>query len=85
MHIHAISHAPPPMQCNHRSWADFFLDIYLTEGLAAPMSRAMVFFAFPVFVTSVIALKGILLFKRGTIANKDVSLGGGGIANRDLN
>ena len=67
---------PPSVQCNHRSWADFFLDIYLTEGLAAPMSRAMVYFAFPVFVTSVIALKGIILFKRGTIADKDVSWGG---------
>ena len=59
--------------CNHRSWADFFVDIFLTEGLAAPMSRTMVFFAFPVFITSVNILKGIILFKRGSIADKDVS------------
>jgi hypothetical protein len=26
-------------QCNHRSWTDFFLDAYLTEGNAALMSR----------------------------------------------
>ena len=45
----------------------------LTEGLAAPMSRTMVFFAFPVFITSVNILRGIILFKRGTIADKDVS------------
>lgn len=25
--------------CNHRSWADFFVDVHLTQGLAAPMSR----------------------------------------------
>lgn len=56
--------------CNHRSWADFFLDIYLTEGYAAPMSRALVFFAFPFFMVSVVILKGIILFKRGTVVDK---------------
>lgn len=33
----------------------------------------MVFFAFPVFMSICIVLKGILLFKRGTIADKVVS------------
>jgi len=56
--------------CNHRSWADFFIDCYLTEGRAALMSRWLVYFVFPVFCTSVILLKGIILFKRGSIADK---------------
>ena len=30
--------------CNQRSWADFFIDVDLTQGLAAPMSRALVFY-----------------------------------------
>jgi len=57
--------------CNHRSWADFFLDVYLTEGNSALMSRMMVAVAFPIFITSVAILKGIVLFKRGTIADKE--------------
>ncbi|GIM16764.1 hypothetical protein Vretimale_19357, partial [Volvox reticuliferus] len=57
--------------CNHRSWADFFIDTYLTEGRAALMSRWLVYFVFPVFCTSVIILRGIVLFKRGHIANKE--------------
>ncbi|GLC40248.1 hypothetical protein PLESTB_001309300 [Pleodorina starrii] len=57
--------------CNHRSWADFFIDTYLTEGRAALMSRWLVYFVFPVFCTSVIILRGIVLFKRGTIADKE--------------
>uniref|UniRef100_A0A7R9VG05 Phospholipid/glycerol acyltransferase domain-containing protein n=1 Tax=Chlamydomonas euryale TaxID=1486919 RepID=A0A7R9VG05_9CHLO len=56
--------------CNHRSWADFFVDIYLTEGLAQPMARTMVYIAFPMFMTSVFFLKGVVLFKRGAIADK---------------
>ncbi|EFJ51113.1 hypothetical protein VOLCADRAFT_120491 [Volvox carteri f. nagariensis] len=59
--------------CNHRSWADFFIDTYLTEGRAALMSRWMVFFAFPVFCTSVLILRGIVLFKRGHIADKETA------------
>ncbi|PNW70905.1 hypothetical protein CHLRE_17g738350v5 [Chlamydomonas reinhardtii] len=57
--------------CNHRSWADFFIDAYLTEGRAALMSRWLVYFVFPVFCTSCMILKGIVLFKRGTIADKE--------------
>ncbi|GIM16765.1 hypothetical protein Vretimale_19357 [Volvox reticuliferus] len=62
--------------CNHRSWADFFIDTYLTEGRAALMSRWLVYFVFPVFCTSVIILRGIVLFKRGHIANKEDNIGG---------
>ncbi|GFR47784.1 hypothetical protein Agub_g9553, partial [Astrephomene gubernaculifera] len=57
--------------CNHRSWADFFIDAYLTEGRAALMSRWLVYFVFPVFCTSCLILRGIVLFKRGTIADKE--------------
>ena len=32
-----------------------------------------VFFAFPVMITSLSIIKGIILFKRGSIVNKDVS------------
>lgn len=78
--------APPrsPPQANHRSWADFFLDIYLTQGRAALMSRWMVFMAFPVFCSAVMILRGILFFKRGTIMDKEVGgaagMGGSGCA-----
>jgi hypothetical protein len=36
------AHSPrlrPGLQSNHRSWADFFIDAYLSEGRAALMSR----------------------------------------------
>ncbi len=66
---HSLS---PHAQCNHRSWADFFVDLYITQGLAAPMARTMVFFAFPIFMPAVIVLKGIIFFKRGAIADKVV-------------
>lgn len=56
--------------CNHRSWADFFIDAYLTEGRASMMSRWMVFFAFPVFMCSSVAVRAIVLFKRGAVGNK---------------
>jgi len=57
--------------CNHRSWTDFFLDAYLTEGNAALMSRWLVFAVFPVFMVAVIVLRGVILFKRGTILDKE--------------
>lgn len=34
--------------------------------------RWMVYFVFPIFMTSVIILRGIVLFKRGKIADKQV-------------
>ena len=30
---------PPSPQCNHRSWADFFTDMYITGSRAVPLSR----------------------------------------------
>lgn len=45
----------------------------LCFALRMLVPRTMVFFAFPVFMSICIVLKGILLFKRGTIADKVVS------------
>lgn len=61
---------PVAYLCNHRSWADFFIDIYLTQGNASLLSRWLVFWVFPVFMTSARILCGILLFKRGHIVDK---------------
>lgn len=33
--------ATPALQCNHRSWADFMVDQYATEGRSAFMSRCV--------------------------------------------
>ncbi|KAF5838861.1 hypothetical protein DUNSADRAFT_2030 [Dunaliella salina] len=57
--------------CNHRSWTDFFLDAYLTEGNGSLMSRWLVFAVFPVFMVAVIVLRGVILFKRGTVLDKE--------------
>eukprot|EP00884_Botryococcus_braunii_P004043 jgi/Botrbrau1/1363/Bobra.0063s0072.1 len=50
---------------NHRSWADFFLDVVATEGRAQMLSRMMVAYAFPAFMYGVDLMKGVILFKRG--------------------
>ncbi|KAJ9516830.1 hypothetical protein QJQ45_027249 [Haematococcus lacustris] len=65
---------PAVYLCNHRSWADFFLDTLLTEGSAALMSRWLVYYVFPIFMTSCMVLRGVILFKRGSIADKQVTL-----------
>lgn len=57
--------------CNHRSWADFIVDQYTTQGRSMFMSRWAVFFVFPVFLTASKVMGGLLLFKRGTVKNKD--------------
>ena len=31
-----------PMQCNHRSWADFFVDVLTTQGDSQMLSRCYV-------------------------------------------
>lgn len=56
---------------NHRSWADFFMDAYLCEGRAALMSRLAVFWAFPAFMSAVMSMRGVLLFRRTTIRDKE--------------
>lgn len=55
---------------NHRSWADFFLDVYTTEGRSALLSRWAVFGTFPIFLTSALILKGIIFFKRNVAIDK---------------
>ena len=57
--------------CNHRSWADFFLDKYATEAEAAPLSRWAVFYCFPVFLTSALWMRHIIFFKRVRVADKE--------------
>mmetsp|Transcript_5135 Transcript_5135/g.9340 ORF Transcript_5135/g.9340 Transcript_5135/m.9340 type:complete len:336 (-) Transcript_5135:291-1298(-) len=56
---------------NHRSWADFFVDLYLLGGRGVIMSRMAVFFAFPLFMAPVIVLKAILLFRRDIVRDKE--------------
>jgi 1-acyl-sn-glycerol-3-phosphate acyltransferase len=54
---------------NHRSWADFFLDLYVTEGKAGFLSRWAVFPVFPVFLASALLLKSVKFFKRGRMSD----------------
>lgn len=56
---------------NHRCWSDFFLDVYMTEGRAAVLSRWAVFPVFPVFLTSALCLKGIIFFARNKVVDKN--------------
>lgn len=49
---------------NHRSWGDFFVDMYVTGCRGVPLSRRAVGAAFPAFTTSLMALRSILLFNR---------------------
>ncbi|KAI8462892.1 MAG: hypothetical protein J3K34DRAFT_527421 [Monoraphidium minutum] len=56
---------------NHRSWADFFVDAYLAGGRAQMLSRMMVLYAFPMFMLPVMCLRGCIVFKRGSIADKE--------------
>lgn len=69
---------PPPslthsyLQCNHRSWADFFLDLLVLEARALTLSRLLVLFVFPTTLLSGYALRAVIFFKRGRIADKEV-------------
>lgn len=56
---------------NHRSWTDFFFDIYITEGRAATLSRWAVFAVFPVFLSSAYVLKSIKFFNRNQVKDKE--------------
>ncbi|KAK9835903.1 hypothetical protein WJX74_010643 [Apatococcus lobatus] len=56
---------------NHRCWADFFIDVVLSEGNAQMLSRMAVYYVFPMFMISVRAAKGVILFKRGRQHDKD--------------
>lgn len=56
--------------CNHRSWADFMVDQYVTEGRTLFMSRWAVAYVFPLFMIPMWLVRAVLLFKRGSIADK---------------
>lgn len=59
------------MQCNHRSWADFMVDQYVTEGRSLFLSRWAVMFVFPLFMFAIRAVRAVILFKRGKIPDKE--------------
>lgn len=63
--------ASPP-QANHRSWGDFFVDMYVTGCRGVPLSRRAVGAAFPAFTTSLMALRSILLFNRLGVKDTEV-------------
>ena len=50
--------------CNHRAWADFFVDMYLTEGRAFILSRYLVVYVFPLFAVPAMAVGAVFAFKR---------------------
>lgn len=56
---------------NHRSWADFFLDVIMTDGRAQMLSRMAVLMVFPAFMLPVCVIKSVILFNRGQRIDKD--------------
>ncbi|KAL4523122.1 hypothetical protein Ndes2526A_g07830 [Nannochloris sp. 'desiccata'] len=55
--------------CNHRSWADFLVDQYVTEGRTLFVGRWAVAAAFPLVMIPLRAIRCAILFKRGHIAD----------------
>lgn len=53
-------------QCNHREWADFFVDLYVTEGRSGFLSRLMVLIVFPVFGIYGVLSKTAVFFRRNS-------------------
>lgn len=47
------------------------VDQYVTEGRAMFMSRLAVIWVFPLFMMGIAAIRSVILFKRGSIADKD--------------
>lgn len=56
---------------NHRSWGDFIVDQYVTEGRSLFMSRLAVLLVFPTFMGALKVLRSVITFKRGAIADKE--------------
>lgn len=56
---------------NHRSWADFFVDAYLTEGRGQMMSRMAVGVVFPMFMLPVTMVRGCICFRRDRVKDKE--------------
>lgn len=55
--------------CNHRCWADFFLDILVTEGRACALSRRAVFLAFPLLMVPAYLAGGVASFSRNRVGS----------------
>ena len=65
---------PNFMQSNHRSWADFYLDVVATDGNAQMLSRMAVALVFPMFMGAVCVIRSVILFQRGRKHDKEVRL-----------
>lgn len=61
-------------QSNHRSWADFYLDVVATDGNAQMLSRMAVALVFPMFMGAVCIIRSVILFQRGRKHDKEVCL-----------
>eukprot|EP00803_Ostreobium_quekettii_P007666 evm.model.scf_3947.1 EVM.evm.TU.scf_3947.1 scf_3947:614-6150(+) len=57
--------------CNHRSWADFFMDVIHTGGRAAALGRRMVLVAFPSFMSPAWVMEAIFFFNRNDVKDKE--------------
>jgi len=57
--------------CNHRAWADFFVDVYATEGRAFTMSRMLVACAFPLFMLPAMFVGAVFGFNRDGVQDKE--------------
>lgn len=69
----AASQQPPHCaQSNHRSWADFYLDVVATDGNAQMLSRLAVALVFPMFMGAVCVIRSVVLFRRGRKHDKEV-------------
>ena len=60
------------LQSNHRSWADFYLDVVATDGNAQMLSRMAVALVFPMFMGAVCIIRSVILFQRGRKHDKEV-------------
>lgn len=67
--LHPPTHSLFP-QANHRTWADFFLDVVATGGRGQMLSRAAVAAAFPAFMAAVCVIRSVILFRRGRVFDK---------------
>jgi len=63
------------LQSNHRSWADFYLDVVATEGNAQMLSRMAVALVFPMFMGAVCVIRSVILFQRRKNHDKEVCPG----------
>ncbi|PSC76505.1 EF hand [Micractinium conductrix] len=56
---------------NHRSWCDFFVDMWALGARPLPLSRGAVGAAFPAFTSSLLSVRSILLFNRKGIKDTE--------------